>query len=522
MTMQNALTPSRVLFLATGLGGSLFIGLSAQFPSTTIADVQGGLFSTPDEASWILTVYTMASFAGIVTSGPFIKFFGIRRYLVVSSTTFAVTALACTTAPDLQVMIALRTIQGFVAGGFGPAAFVAVFMVTGGPRLPFGVTLLAFVLLFPGSLGPVIAGFVEDSFGWQTLFVIQAGIGATLALAAHIWAPHQERPDWSALKTDWFALALLSLALATLTLVLSQGTRRFWFENETIFWGTTGSIAAWAGFGFLVGFSPLPIISPKLLVTRKFGIPIALNLVFRVSLVVTSYLVPQFLAVIQGYRPLEIAGLMLWAAIPQFVALPLVWHLMHRFEMRTVMTFGFALCAVGAALLLDGTALFAADQFRLTLVVFSIGQLLFLVPAMVVGTSVLNPTDLPTASLAFNATTLGGATLGVGLVSHFVGEREKFHSNVITENVSLYHTLDADRLTTVAGALANRLVDDNGTTARAVALLSSTARREAWVLAFNEAFLLVVAMLLIGAIATVAIGRSPPLRPLRGGAGAQP
>lgn len=107
-------------------------------------------------------------------------------------------------------------------------------------------------------------------------------------------------------------------------------------------------------------------------------------------------------------------------------------------------------------------------------------------------------------------------------MSHFVGEREKFHSNVITENVSLYHTLDADRLTTVAGALANRLVDDNGTTARAVALLSSTARREAWVLAFNEAFLLVVAMLLIGAIATVAIGRSPPLRPLRGGAGAQP
>ncbi|WP_224680023.1 hypothetical protein [Mesorhizobium sp. BR1-1-9] len=46
-------------------------------------------------------------------------------------------------------MIVLRTIQGFVAGGFGPAAFVAVFMVMGGPRLPLGVTLLAFVLLFP-------------------------------------------------------------------------------------------------------------------------------------------------------------------------------------------------------------------------------------------------------------------------------------------------------------------------------------------------------------------------------------
>jgi DHA2 family multidrug resistance protein len=132
---------------------------------------------------------------------------------------------------------------------------------------------------------------------------------------------------------------------------------------------------------------------------------------------------------------------------------------------------------------------------------------------MVVGTSSLKPADLPTASLAFNMTTLGGTTLGVGLVSHFVTEREKFHSSFVTENVSLYHAFDADHLTTLAGAFANRLVDDNGATARAVALLASTARREAWVLAFNDAFLLVVAVLLIGAIGIVAIGRSPRLQP---------
>ena len=236
MTTPNALTPSKVLFLTTGLAGSLLTSLSAQFASANIADIQGGLFSTPDETSWILTVYTMTSFVGIVTSGLLIKFVGIGRYLFVSAATFAVTALACATAPDLRVMIALRTIQGFAAGGFGPAAFVAVFMVTGGPRLPFGVTLLGFVLLFPSSVGPVVSGFAEDSLGWQTLFLIQAGIGATLALAARAWVPHQEHPDWSALKTDWIAVILLSLALATLMLVLSQGTRRFWFENEMIVW----------------------------------------------------------------------------------------------------------------------------------------------------------------------------------------------------------------------------------------------------------------------------------------------
>ena len=128
-------------------------------------------------------------------------------------------------------------------------------MIAGGPRLPFSVTLLAFVLLFPGTIGPVISGFAEDSFGWRALFLVQAGIGAMLALAARRWLPRQD-PDWSALRTDWVAVILLSLALATLMLVLSQGTRRFWFESEMIVWSMAACIGAVAGFAFLARFSP--------------------------------------------------------------------------------------------------------------------------------------------------------------------------------------------------------------------------------------------------------------------------
>ena len=507
------MTPEQIRFLAVGMAGSLLVSLSAQFPSANIADLQGGLFSTPDEASWILTVYTMASLVGVVTSGLFIRTLSIGRYMVVNALVFAAAALACATGPDLGVMIGLRAVQGLAAGGFGPAAFVAAFMVAGpgGPRLPFVVTLLAFVLLFPGTLGPVISGFVEESFGWQALFLIQTGIGAALAFAARACVPHKE-PDWSGLKTDWMAVILLSVAIATLILVLNQGTRRFWFESDMIVWSTGACIGAWAGFAFLARFSPVPIIAPRLLLRRKFGIPIGLNLAFRAGLVVTAYLVPQFLALVQGYRPLEIARLMLWAAIPQLFALPLAWRLMHFVDTRAVMALGLALCAAATALAVDATALFAADQFRLTLALFGVGQLLFLAPGLVVGSSGLKLPDLPTASVFFNLTTLGGTTMGVGLVSHFATEREKFHSNVITEKVSLYDALDADRVARLAEALANRLADDAGVTAKAIALLGVAARREAWVLSFGDAFLMVAAMLLVSALGVVAIGRSPPLR----------
>ena len=70
VTAPSPLTPEQIRFLAVGLAGSLLVGLSAQFPSANIADLQGGLFSTPDEASWVLTVYAMASVVGVDHLGP--------------------------------------------------------------------------------------------------------------------------------------------------------------------------------------------------------------------------------------------------------------------------------------------------------------------------------------------------------------------------------------------------------------------------------------------------------------------
>jgi DHA2 family multidrug resistance protein len=511
MTAPAPLTKDKILLLATGLAGSLLIGISAQFASANIADIQGGLRGSADETSWVLTAYTMSSFAGIVMSGPLFKAFGIGRYLIGISIVFAAMALACAMTDDLATAIVLRAVQGFAAGGFNPAAFVVVFMVTGGPRLAGGVTVLAFVLLFPATAGPVVSGVVEDSLGWRSLFLLQAALGTAVAVAAYAFVPRQS-PDLTALKTDWTAMVLLSTALAALTMVLNEGTRRFWFESDIIFWAAAASAGALAGLAFIMHVSPIKIMAPQLLLTRSFGLPIWLNLVFRVALVVISYLVPQFLARVHGYRPLEISELMLWAAIPQLATLPLVWWLMHVLERRLVMALGLLLCAFGTALLADGTGLSAAEEFRLTLVIFAVGQLLFLGPLLVAGTSTLKPADLPTASLAFNISTVGGTTLGVGLISHLVTEREKFHSNVITEAVSVYHALDADRVASVAGVFANRIADDAAATAKAAALLASAASRQAWVLSFNDAFLVIAAVLAISALGVAVLGKSSPLR----------
>jgi DHA2 family multidrug resistance protein len=501
----------RILLLATTLAGSMLVSLSAQFVGANIADVQGGVGATPDEASWISTAYAMASFVGLVASMPLIRTFGLGRYVTWSALAFAGAALACAAAPPLPSLIALRAIQGAAAGGLGPAAFVAVFMVTSGPRLLAGLAVLAVVLLLPGTLGPVLSGFLEDGLGWRGLFLIQAIVGAGLAIAGVFWMPRSPI-SWPELKTDWVAMVLVSIGLAAFVLVLNQGARRFWFTSDLIVWAAAVGLGAWAGFVFMVWRSPLAVIDPRLLAKRGFIVPISLNLAFRAGLAVTAYLIPQFLVTTQGFRPLQLSWLFLWAAVPQLLVIPVVWWLLHRLDGRVVIGAGLVLCGLGSLLVANTTSDFAADQFRLSLALIGMGQVMFLVPNLQAGAGSLTPADGPTASLAFNATTLGGTTLGVGLATNLVVEREKFHSSILVDHISAYSPAASDRLSALGATFGARVTDEALAAARGAAIIAGEVRREAWVLAFNDAFLVVAVLLLLSALGTLALRRVPPLR----------
>jgi DHA2 family multidrug resistance protein len=499
----------RVLLLATALLGYLLINSSGQFVGSNLVDVQGGIGASADEASWLNTAYVMALFGGIVCSSALIATFGLRRYLAASALLFGVAALACAAAPPLPLMIGLRAIQGFAAGGLGPIAFVAIFTTTAGPRLPFGLSLLALVLLLPATFGPAMSGLLEDRLGWEGLFLIQAAIGAAVASASTLLMPASPI-GWAALRRDWTSLLLLSVALAATLLVLGQGTRRYWLDSALIAWTLAIGAGAWAGFLLALWRSPMPIISFALLGRRGFIVPISLNLLFRIGLASTAFLIPQYLVVVQGYRPLELGNLFLWAAIPQLLAYPLTWWLLKQVDGRWVIAAGLVLFGLSAILASDGTSLAAADQLRVVMMLGGAGQVLFLVPNLIAGGGQLTAPDGPTASLLFNATTIGGTNLGVALATELVTERHKFHLGALAESAAAYGP-KLDRIEALAQGFASHVGDDSIAGARGIAILAASLRREAWVLSFNDGFLLVGAVVIAAAAGLLLVPSQPPL-----------
>ncbi len=499
----------RVLLLATALAGSLLVNLSGQFVPFNIADVAGGLGASADEASWLTTVYSIGLFCGIVFASPLIATLGLRRYMVVSALVFSMTALVAAAAPPLPWVIALRGLQGFAAGGFGPMAFVATFMTTAGRRLPFGLSLLALILLLPASLGPALSGYVEDRLGWEALFYIPAATGAVLAVLATLFMPRVPI-TWPGMRRDWISLLLLCIALASTLLVLTQGTRRFWLDSATIAWTVAIGAGAWAGFLITLWRSPLPVLSLELLARRAFAVPITLNLLFRTGFATTAFLIPQFLILVRGYRPLELGELYVWAAIPQLLVFPLSCWLLRHVDGRPIISSGLLLFGIGAVLAAGLTSDVGVAEFRLAMALVGAGQVLFLVPILVAGGMQLEPADGPTASLLFNATTIGGTTIGVALATEVVTERQKFHLGALAESAAAYGP-HSERIEGLAAILASRTGDDEIGAARTILAVAAALRDEAWALSFSDGLLLVGALLIASAAGVLLLHPQPPL-----------
>lgn len=121
--------------------------------------------------------------AGQLISGPISDQYGRRRILLVGVIAFIVMSILCAVSPSIEVLIAVRFVQG-LAGGVG-----IVIAQAAGRDVFDGTELIRFYgrLAVTGSMaaivGPMLGGFLNAFVDWRGLFVFLAIIGALILIA---------------------------------------------------------------------------------------------------------------------------------------------------------------------------------------------------------------------------------------------------------------------------------------------------------------------------------------------------
>ena len=484
--------------------GAFMAVLNIQIVNASLADIQGAIGAGIDDGGWISTSYLIAEIVVIPLSGWLAQVFSIRIYLLTNAVLFLTLSVACAFAQDLPQMIVLRAVQGFTGGVLIPMAFTLIITLLPKAKQPVGLALFALSATFAPAIGPTIGGYLTENWGWEYIFYVNLVPGAIMI--GMLYFSLEAKPMKLSLlrEGDWSGIVTMAIGLSALQTVLEEGNKDDWFGSPFIVKLSIIAALALAAFLWIELTTKKPLLNLRLLVRRNFGFGILANFLLGVALYGSVYVLPVYLSRIQGYNAEQIGMVLAWTGLPQLFLIPLVPQLMKRFDARLIIGVGFVLFAASNFMNIFMTTNYAADQLFWPNVVRAIGQALVFAPLSAVATAGIEAENAGSASGLFNMMRNLGGAVGIAMLQTFLTKREQYHSNVLTQSVSLLEQATRTRIEQLTQYFMNHGVADHAEAAhRAVVAIGKVIQKQAFILAFSDTFYLLGVALIVALMAAL-------------------
>src|SRR6516225_3248013 len=212
---------------------------------TTIANVAlpyiaGGMGVSEDEASWVVTTYLVAN-AIILTASSFLaRMLGRKTFFLISLGLFTLASLLSGIAPNLQMLLLFRILQGFGGGGMVPVAQSILADTFPPEKRGQAFALFGVAVVVAPVVGPTLGGWISDNWSWQWCFLINVPVGVialaliSLLLQESPTARAELRRRQQGVRFDVVGFILVATFLGALELVLDRGLEDDWFASNFI------------------------------------------------------------------------------------------------------------------------------------------------------------------------------------------------------------------------------------------------------------------------------------------------
>jgi DHA2 family multidrug resistance protein len=489
--------------------GSFLANFDSRLTTVGLPDLRGAFSLGFDEGAWLST----ASIGSQIFIAPAVAWlataFGLRRVLGIPSLFYALISLVIPFVRDYPALMVLSIVHGLLLGTFVPATLMIIFR-----NLPIrwwmpAIALYSIRVGFALDTSSSAVGFYVEHLGWQWLYWQSVVIAPLMGLMVYLGTPREPVNREVLRDADWGGMLLLGTGISMVYAGLDQGNRLDWLES-----GTVAALLIGGGVlcvGFLI--NELLVLRPwahvSVLFSRNIGLWLVVILLYTLTSLSNSSLVPNFLSVVGLLRPEQSGVLLLtYGALPMFVLVPISIVLLRHFDARTVVVLGFS---AFAAANLWGTQLthdWARGDFIGIVMLQSIGQAFTLLPIIVVALSNSDPSRATSFAAYIQIMRLGGAEIGVALMGTWLRVREQIHSNYLGDHIE-NGSVDVTRM---IKQLADSFADHGAATApaRAVGALAARVQREANVLAYIDGFWLSFWLAMLALFFVALFRRAPP------------
>jgi len=488
--------------VAAGMLGAFMAVLDIQITNSSLKDILGTLSATQEEGSWISTAYLCAEIVVIPMTALFSRAFGIRGYMIGTTSLFLLFSTLCGAAWSLESMIVFRMLQGFTGGALIPMAMTLVLTKLPASKRATGMAIFGLTATLAPAMGPTLGGYLSELYGWPSIFYIN-WIPGVLLIAGMWYGLDPEKKALSTLRNaDWLGIAMMAMGLASLTIFLEEGNSKDWFDSTFIIVFAGMAIVGILGWVALSFSRPNSFVNLGLYGRRNFLVATVLSAATGMGLYGSAFLLPLYLGQIANYTPMQIGEVIAWVGLPQLFIMPFVAKLSGKIDNRILCSFGLLLFGGSCILNAFMDASTGYDQLMWTQVLRACGQPFVMLTLSNFAMQGIAPKDMGSASSLFNMTRNLGGSIGIALLATALTNREHFHSARLGESISMYSAATQARLDQLTAAFIGNGIDPATAAQQAIGAIDRIVRRESYVMAYNDGFFIIGVTLIacIGAI----------------------
>jgi EmrB/QacA subfamily drug resistance transporter len=334
-TLVAAIIGSGIVFL-DGTIVNLALKNIGQLPTTFLGVLEG--------QAYIVAGYLAVLSALLILSGALADYYGRRKIFSIGLTGFGISSLLCGLAPNLELIVLFRLIQGAAGALLVPGSLSIITATFEGQARARAFGTWAAATSGLALFGQPIGGLIVDIFTWRVAFLLNVPLIA-IALWATIRYMQESRDETATGAFDWLGAIVGAIAIGGLAFGATRGQEKDW--QDTLAWVSliVGAIAL-VIFPVLMR-RPHPLVPLSLFRIREFAVINLSTFLIYSALYVTQFYIAVLLQATLGYTATAAALVGLPTGILLFVLSSRVGAAAGRIGPKPFLVIGPLLMAAG-------------------------------------------------------------------------------------------------------------------------------------------------------------------------------
>jgi len=490
----------------TGMMAAMTMILSSTMVNVAVPSIMGTFGVGQGEAQWMSTAFLSAMTASQLLGAWAMSVAGPRGGYLGAVALFIAGSLLGAVAPNIDVLIAARTLQGVAAGIVQPIVMVTIFRAFPIQNRGLALSLYGMGIMLAPVMGPVVGGITIDAISWRYMFFIPLPFAGLSIVLGTLFMPTRDEES-ARLPFNWIGYGLIVGAIICAMTAIANGHRDGWTSDKILLLG-------FMGIGLFVAFvmsqlrASAPILDFAVFRYRQFAAAAALGFVFGAGNFATIYLIPVFVQTVQNFTPTDAGLVTMPAGFVVMLFFPIAGRMVDVFPARNLTIIGLLLFAFGSVLL----HLTDVNTAFLTLVVYvivgRIGQSIMLPAINVSALNALPPEKLNNASGTINFVRLMGGAFGVNLLVVFMEKRTEIHSAALTTTQTHDNPQSRLLLDQIAELLARGGASDALLQPGSLHFLGRVIEAQAYTMGFQDSFLITAVVFIFALVPAFMLGNS--------------